>query len=699
MFDIEVEKYHAKGIRVVPIVPNGKHCPIDDWLDIDFYELKDKYKSHGVGLSLGDSDLVVLDMDTKDENEKKEYEEFLKDYPTPIMRQGHPNKLPSRFYSKTWQTGKTKLNNLELLNTTNDKMMVCVLPPTKHPEFKDVSFEWVTKNNLLNFDLSLLPPFPIEAWEGMKKIKEKYLPKNIKREISQSDGTRCNHGSHDYLSAIVTGHARDGESVEYIMGVLLKEDEAINPKVSYFLCPSRKEFKSKNKEDNCRQFVTECVRNQIKKGKVERVEIGSSPEKPMLEAVKKNFKSLAKHEGFGKVLFDDLYKNSPIQRSQLCHMNVLNLLSILIGNKVFYKGTAANLYLYGVAPSGFGKDFSFKRSKDLLLAAGLKSHIASSSPTSDSVVLTSLTKINREQCYFINEAETLLKRITSERMNFGLRECLTDLFDYPGRSFTPKLMMTENKKGKDLTTIGDVFSPFLNVLMTSTTSAFNRYAAQNVFETGFGSRFLYFFEDRYKEQAYVEDFNPPFSKEIIEEVKLFKGSEPFLKVNDSDEKFTPYNVRVTEKAKEYDRQLHLKLETEKKQMQDHKFFSIITRKYYFINKLALIHHCMVNPSDYLEKPLDFESIEWAEKDVNAIVHNMLVYLDDSVAESDYGRKLNSIMSYIKKRTIKGEGTTKKEVSQRFSKNITKIERANILSDLMEQEAIFVKDKELYAAKQ
>ena len=101
MFSNEVEKYAEKDLRVVPVLK--KHCPIKDWINIDFLEEKEKYQNYGVGLSLGDCDLVVLDIDSLDPREQAEYNEFLKSYPTPLMRQGNPNKLPSRFYAKTWQ--------------------------------------------------------------------------------------------------------------------------------------------------------------------------------------------------------------------------------------------------------------------------------------------------------------------------------------------------------------------------------------------------------------------------------------------------------------------------------------------------------------------------------------------------------------------------------------------------------------------
>ncbi len=678
VFNENYEKFYDKDLIVIPLENKNPEICKKNW---QFNTFNSPQKiGDNMGLLTGiRSKVICIDIDLKDSAHKEAIYKLLP--PLYSGKRGNREKGDNYFFAfNNEDNRKIRLNGdvvVELLSTGNQT----VIPPSMHENGYEYEWLGIPLHEVDIDDLPLLPPnFMDDVARYLQPFQDNLPRKNTT-------------GRHNTLVSQCFASFSNGRTKEETINELTEYDNK-NHNPPYFT-DEGETHKGKDAANKLYESVLKTATQRNFKPSV--VDVDFPREKPMFEEAKKNFKSLAKLEGFGAVLFDDLYKNSPIQRSQLCHMNVLNLLSILIGNKIFYKGTAANLYLYGVAPSGFGKDFSFKRSKDLLTACGLKNLIASSSPTSDSVVLTALTKKGREQCYFINEAETLLKRITSDRMNFGLRECLTDLFDYPGRAFTPKLMMTENKNGKDLTSIGDVFSPYLNVLMTSTTSAFNRYAAQNVFETGFGSRFLYFFEDRYKEQAYVDDFNPPFPGEIIKAVKNFKGDEPFLKVNDSDQKFTPYNVKVTNEAKAYDRSLHLKLEKEKRTMQDHKFFSIITRKYYFINKFALLHHCMVNPNDYLEKPLDFKSIEWAEKDVNAIVHNMLVYLNDSVAESDYGRKANHILRYIKSRTIKGEATSRKAISNRFQ-DIKKPERDLIINDLTEQESIFIKDKMFYASK-
>jgi hypothetical protein len=694
MFTEESKHYFQKDIKVVPIV--GKHCPIDNWGQIDFEERAHLYPLSGIGLSLGDIDLVVLDLDSTNPDEKKELEEFLKDYPTPIQRIGNPNKLPSRFYAKTWQKNKLKEGTLELLAAEKGQQSVCALPPSKHPT--GGAFKWVSQP-LHSFDLDLIPPLPERGWEGLKKIARKYQAPTAAAhsQITPSDGTRCNHGSYEYISAIMTRKVVDGESLEFITDELLSLDEKINPKTSFFLCPSRKEWKTRDRKENCEKFVMDCMANKIKQGKIQRVELNfkEKEDEPLEEIASKNFKKLPKWEGLGKIIFNELYQNSPIPRSQLCFMSTANLLSILIGNNFYHRGTGCNLYQYGVAPSGYGKDFSFKRSMQILNEAGLGRLIGSTSPTSETIMLMMLQK-NKEQCLFINEAESLLKRITNDRTNLGLRECLTDMYDFSGRSHSPKMIINAGKKDKEVDSIGKIFSPFLNILMTSTTQAFNNYAAEDIFNTGFGARFLFYFEDRYKPQKFTTDFNPAIDKTTIKAIKLFKN-DSYLDARKPDEVYPLNHAQITPEAEAYYRDMHNRIELEKKENQNSRFFPLITRKMYFINKFVTLHHASINPADYITKPVSVESYVWAQAAVDAITHNMIQQLDDNVSETTYGKKSKEFLRYIRKRTLGGKGTARKEISNRFNE-IDLISRRRIIDDLIEQGNIFEKDKLFYASK-
>ncbi len=408
-------------------------------------------------------------------------------------------------------------------------------------------------------------------------------------------------------------------------------------------------------------------------------------EKEVKKIYEKGFKKLPKMEGFGQIIFKELYDNSPIKRTQMSFMCTLNLVSILIGNKLFHRGTPCNLFLYGLAPSGFGKDAPFKRSKQILIESGFSHLIGSSSPTSETVVLKLLER-SREQVMFINEAESLLKRINNDKTNQSLRECLTELFDEGKSTRTAKYLMNSTGKTKEAEAVGQIFSPFVNMIMTSTIEAFDKYGTMESFLTGFLSRFLFFFEDRFKRQDIMENYKPPIPDHIKQAVVLFAGENSPAQVAKSHEKIPLIEAKIDPQAQRLYHSIHNSIEDEKSQMFNSKFFSLFSRKLYYVNKFVLIHHAMINPSDYTLKPIREESYIWAKEAVDAIVHNMLMSLDENVSESSYDKKTQEFCKYIRGRTEKGLGTTLMDIGKRFLK-YPKDERRKTLEDLMELQVI------------
>jgi hypothetical protein len=660
MFTEESKKYYAKGIRVVPIIPNGKHCEVKDWGKIDFEECADKYPNHGVGLSLGDCDLVVLDIDTLIKDEQKEYEDFLKDYPTPIMRKGNPNKLPSRFYSKTWQSGKTKDSTLELLNANKGQASVCVLPPTIHPEFK-IPFEWVGKETLLSFDLSLLPPLPKEAWEGLLKIRAKYKD-NKKVSIEKSDGTRCNHGSHDYLSKIMLGHVRDGESVDSIVELLLKEDAKINDRVSYFECPSRKEFKG-TKKQNCEQFVLDCMKNQVKKGTIQRVEIAE----PYIEPVSvPEFepKDLPHLRGIGADMFDYIWRNAPVQRGQFSSASVLSAVSTILGNKIRCGAILPNIYTLMVAPSGYGKDYPLKFPDRLFQKSGCQNLIGDGNPSSDAALMDELPK-NRVRLDAIDEASRLFNQtgLASAGTRFKIADFYADIYTTSGGFFKGKKAMMYKSKENESGKVGECFSPYISILAAMTDKAFRICFNTETIEKGLGARFLYFLETKKKMPRMI--FNQePIPMEFIDYVKMWRAfMHPKelidgLAMLDPRKEFEIPEIKVNAKCQE---RILGKIEELNKiavnMRTDSKARSIYLRSHVMMIKLAIMDCSMLNPkSTYLT--LSCDNIDWAYKYIIAHNHNMQNFIEFNVSDTVGELKSNSILLKIPKEGITSSDLTR-----------------------------------------
>lgn len=686
-YSVEAPKYFKKGINVVPIAKNTKACLVPEWNKKDFSSDLDRYDICGIGLDLSSVDLIMLDIDTLDKELQVKIEKFLEDYPTPLIRKGSPNKLPARFYLKTWQEGKIPGGSVELMSANKGQMIQVVLPPTNYPGTDNHKYEWVGKYNLLNTDLSTVPPFPKDAWEKLNDLVENNTFKregktNTDVEIIQAEMDRCGRNSHTKLSSIMTGKIMNGDSIDSIVNDLLSYDEVKNKSVSFFVCKTEKWKQFKDKKANCYQFVLNCYNRLIKNGDISGIPESKTVDisnilSPKVEIdfnipdIKKEYKKIPKLEGLGQVIFKDLYDNSPSPITQACYMNTLNLLSVGIGNNLFHKGTSSNLYQCLAAPSSSGKGSSFVRSQQILIEANLKHLIGSSNPTSDSVVGKLLEK-SRVQTMFINEAEKIYKRISSDRTNFGLREFLTDVFDLGGKTLMPKYLMNNSGKTKEAESIGEIFSPHVNMVMTLTIDAFEKNVQMSFFETGLNSRFLYYFDDRFKRQKNVDSYNPPIDKKVVEYYKFFSNpSNLIVDATPSAQKIKILEAKVSDKAQTVYNDMFEAMEDEKEKMYGDRFFPLFSRKRYFMNKLTLIHHAMVNPSNYIIKPIEPCSYIWAKESIDVITHNMIINLMENVSGSKHGSDINKLMKFIKKRTIDKKGTSMQQISQRFRDSDTR----------------------------
>jgi hypothetical protein len=555
------------------------------------------------------------------------------------------------------------------------------LPPTSHPDFPGVSFEWVGPNTLLNFDLSLLPELPREAWEGLKKIRAKYSNPEIKG-VTPATG-RCNHGSHNLLSSIAVGHARDGESLDYICQVLLKEDARINPDVSYFICPSRKEWKTKDREANCRKFVTEVMANQVKKGLVGRVEIMET-KKPEIKIKEKERVSFPKLSGYGQELFDLCYSHSPVPKSRFSSAAVLSLASVLMGNKYSFGGIQPNLYSILITGQGGGKDFPLKFPKQVLDQVGLRDLVGMSNPASDVSLIMNLEN-QRTRIDTIDEVTRLFRGMGSKNSPHlsSMAEMLNELYSAPSSYFGGKTAqkyqdIKANKKGN----IGACFSPYITLASATTFSGFEKTFTDELFESGLGSRFLYIIDDKSKPPKRID---PRFA--ISPDLKAFlnaiHSSTSKLKSGPIDlERPRLFEMQATEKA-------NLKLDVfseycyavTQRNDKSTRIKSMHNRLCLHAQKLAMID--AVFSSGQVHPKITEKNVEWAINWVLANVKSVENYIDTMISSNNYEAEMNKIESII---FLAGDqGITRTNVS-RQSRKIENYKKH--LERLIQSEEIF-----------
>lgn len=232
-------------LPIIPLCPNQKNPIIKEWSkycnELPSEELIDKWKSSypdsNIGLCLGSaSKMIAVDIDK---------EEALSLAPlSPIVKKGA--KGETRFFKFNGEEQFKRHDiGIELLSSGSQTVM----PPSIHPQTQK-PYEWLQFN--CNWDeLPNLDPKFVEKYRGNRKSSD---------NISSSDGTRCNHGSHTKLSEMLIAGLHNDDSPDTIVNSLLAYDEKLNKEISYFLCPSRKEWKTNNKIVNAYVFVVEAMK-------------------------------------------------------------------------------------------------------------------------------------------------------------------------------------------------------------------------------------------------------------------------------------------------------------------------------------------------------------------------------------------------------------------------------------------------------
>ena len=666
--------YLQHDLAILPL--KGKRPFVENWYEVDFSISPNKYSWESIGLKTGEmSGIIALDFDSKDEEIKKK---ILKLIP-PILcgKKGNRDKLPTMFFRFNNESSQD-LRNIEVQLLSTGKQTV--LPPSKHPDF-NYNFEWVNKS-LLEIDIDDLPFLEPEVWNSLVAL-------NDGADTSSKD--QQTSGRNNDLKAQVTAAIMNGKSIDEIIKEVISYDQ-INHSPPLFEDKSEPYMKGST-YSNALGFVSRIVSSLSKNTKIEIPEPATEiiidlSEKPIVES---KFKKLPKLEGLGNDLFHEFYDQAPIPRTQFAFQQALFVTSLLIGNKFMFRGTGANLYLYGIGPSGSGKDYPLKRAQQLLNEANLAHLIGTSSPTSETVMLKSFQNSRVMGCWW-NEAEKVLKTMSNAKTNFGLIECVTDLYDGVGKTYFPKSII--GFKG-NLDKFGYIYSPFLNVCMMSTVTAFSENAKAEMFDTGFLSRFELFFEDRFRAITYRENYNPSINPNFTSFIARIGASEAIC---DDLKAFVriPNLMQSTGCLKAY-REVFDIIQREIMEMKDSKFFGVITRKLLRVNKYIMLHHFMMHPENPLDHQVSARSISWAYDAVSTIFHNMLLLLPNEVHQNEQERMDNAMINEIKKFNKNNKPATKCSIANglRWMKSSL---RNEILKDLLERQVIGMNEKREFFVK-
>lgn len=644
--------YFDKGMSVVPIKPGYKHPRKNNWQNINFEETYKEYSNYGIAIKCGKSGIMALDIDILDKKKQEKIKKILP--PIYCGKVGNPEKLPTIFYQYEDKFQDIKQHGIELIINAR----ICVLPPTFHPDTKK-PYYWIGRSllecevdDLPLLDESLLKDILLIASEGESKDKT---------IITQSDGTRCNHGSHLTLSELAMACIHQGYSVEETVKSLIKKDSEINQKISYFLCNSDKPILVKDKAYNAYEFALKHYKSNLSNNFLKEIPLNKSFEFNLVASEEKEErkefftrKNLPHWKGIGAQIFDHIYQSSIIPRSRFSWAATLSIISTCIGNSLRYKKTMANTYCLIIAPSAFGKNDPLMAPNDLFMATNQKHLIGNGKPRSDVGLIMNLPA-QRERLDTIDEMKNLFTGMSNSKSHMnGIAEMYAELFTSVGRYFSGNNVRGEKtrKGGNELGNVGGCFSPFVSVLGAITPEGFERSFTSDFIEEGLGSRILYFWDLQPKmprdEQKDIYDINEDIT-DFINHWANFSTEDPNRLINDKD-KFTIPECQINDKAKaalkEYSDEIIKECleEYSKTKSVD----SIKHRSTEYLTKLALIgavsRQWMPEHPSLVE--IQLQDVQWAKNALIACLAENEFYINTRVARNKDMREINKVKQII-----------------------------------------------------
>jgi hypothetical protein len=642
MFGIVANDYFEKNLTVIPL--RGKVPITKNWQRYCTEHIKEDvlvswekgFKNANVGLPLGPSNnLIALDIDSDDPK-------VLKAAPlSPVVKRG--KKGETRFFRYNGEASRKRHDLFyEILSLGNQT----VIPPSIHPETK-TAYTWTGMGDLLSADIDELP---ILDGEFVKMLEDNRPSGGV--EITPSDGSRCNHGSHTKLSAMLVAKIKDYETPETIVKELLEYDEKINPVVSYFICPSRK-WRSKSRELNAYQFVLQDYE------KHQKISLSSIEIKPV-EKPKEKRVMLPHLRGIGKEIFDYVYRTSYVKRSRFAFASSVSAIGTLASNKFHFNNTYSNLYSLIVSPSGGGKDRPQEFLSDLFYHTNLTNLVGIGVPQSPQAVVKPLPNF-RERIDLIDEANGFFKNIGKQNHHqAGIANIYAELFTRAGKFYGG---MSALKHGD--TPLGQCYSPCISILAAMTVRGFRNAFNTSLVDEGLGGRFMYFIDDRYKEAEIFIDV-----EDIPKDILTFARICRLKRYDEVDTSNDPHPTMIDFKnkwAKDAYKDIYSSIEKEKRgQYEDNsKIMALTSRSVENIKKLALIDCISTQLLDDDENmAITKDNLDWAYKVDCAHREVVEKFFDENLHDSLNERIKETIVSILKNhsQTVMG----KRELTRKLS---------------------------------
>lgn len=634
----------------------------------------------GIAVCLGKaSGIVALDIDATNQDI---LDIVMPQLPkSPVVKKGA--KGETRFFKYTGElTELLKYNGEVVFEILSDKKKT-TLAPSVHPN--GYQYVWISDKTLLDVkqeELPILPPYLITSIRDRLKLA---IP-----ETEMPSQGRIINGRNDELVKLCGTLIKDKVPVDVAIKKLIDHDY-ITSEVPLFNDPDENIHTEPFTNAGRLYFnvlSTVNAGHYRKKTEYEIPITASAINQTYVEEIEKKSPHLKEIEeksrkrefpivnGAIKTLMDNILVNSYIKQPEFALSAALSVMSVLAGRKFEYQGTASNLYLLNVGPSGSGKDRPQKKAMEFLMEANCERLIGVTDYGSSAGIVDSLP-IQPVRLDVIDEASKVLKTVAGSNNEHSAKsgDILTEIFT----SSTSKYLGRALAEGRK----GDTHRPCLSILASTTPEGLSESITKKSISKGLFGRFMVFQAVDNPSQRVRK--NTPLDAKTLTGLRWLAGYEAKIdstrKVNNIEQKV--YDVQSAPKAeaqldiyfKEFDDLRRSLADTDS-------MLPIVSRLYQMTLKIALL--CSVSRS-YCREPLVNEEDVKNAYDITMYYYaNMQDVVSKYIYDSKQEKDIHKVLSIIVESGNKGVTKRKLNVATRFLK---KFERDNIMNDLVDSREI------------
>lgn len=696
------QKCKEIGWYVIPLV-NGQKKPITSLEHLGGFtgislngisdevleEWDNKYKDLskiGLAMVLGKStDTCVIDIDSNDY-------EILKLIPeTPLSKKGRLDRVGSFFYrhisdyhkSKELFGDREKDDSVEFLNSN----CITVIPPSLHP--KGMRYAWSGEvQKLTEISPKDLPILDLNTLELIndyykKKYKDDYKvifgDQNYKSDVlgvneahdpvMENGKLRCANGSHDRIKYVISKKINEGLSIEDIVREVLYYDKTHHLGVSYFEDKSRGKDASLDPTTNALTMVTSILRtiNVSRKSKGENVvslvpSVDAFAKEIKKPKEKKEELKLPPITGMMSLFVEYLNKSGKSENTEVNLGAAIIWLSALVASRyaVITRAhtTPCNLMVWGIMPSGVGKDAPQKLLQNLLyghriLGANayksapslLQAFTNKMKPATKNKPAELLKKAQREILMVMDECSSLFRQAThGEGYQEDMPLVLNTLFSRSSDYYAGDSSIVRGDK------YGQCWNPYVTTLGFTTVEHLKNVQGKNIVGNGFFERSLFFIKEKrgkYNNSPFKDDdlfkelksFTDHCLNEPIELIDYGRTIEPEQEIlTEVAYKAFPINGEAEDKLQAFDKEIFHSDQEEFDRSFANRFTELST-------KLSLLHALSEQKSH-----ISIENVNWAIDVVKWSYSKAKPYLKDmrENGEDVYKKAVEKISMAIKR---------------------------------------------------